>query len=181
MKRSRKKAYLAVIGIGLVALVLDRVFSGGTPVAASGAVTSSGSSARARLAAHSDTAQLRVEVLPFPTNIPTAIIAGDERDPFDLTDEARAALFPPPPSESEAQQAESAVRPFDQRHVLSAIIRVGTTRIAIIDDLSVTTGQEVDGCLISSIDERTVKLTCPGGDQALSLAGPMGVGEPSGR
>ena len=99
MNGKRKAIYISVIGVGLVALVIDRMLAGTAPKSASAAT----STARSQPAVSSAAAppgtlgNLSVTVLPFPDFAQGPPGDGSPRDPFTATTTVLHALAPTPP------------------------------------------------------------------------------------
>jgi len=174
MQRKRRTIYLAVIGVGLAALVLDRVISRGGPAQAAGAITAPRAGAKPGAPAAAGADRLQLAVPPFPA-AQTADMPEPMRDPFALTAYAHEKLSPPPPEVEVSPEAQAARQvAFAERHVLSAVVLMDGSRVAVVDGLSVTTGQVLDGCVAAEIAARSVSFNCPNGETVLHLPGAIG-------
>jgi hypothetical protein len=172
MNNKRIKIYLVVIGVGALALIVDRMRSRSTPQrAAADLVVPAPEPAVAPV----DWGP-QVVVRPFPREIPHAVIQLSGRDPFKLTEQVRAHLLPPEPVAAEApEQIAPPPAPLSDRFELGAIIRVGRSRRAIVDELSLTVGQTLEDCTLTEISDRSVTFSCGDREERLSLAEPQGV------
>lgn len=188
MTHKRKAIYLSVIGVGLAAVVVDRLRAGG-PAPAAGAVTTARSGKAGQVAparpvqtpapTPGGLERLRVSVLPFPQCPSDGPAEPAERDPFAMPPAVVAALTPPPAEEERANEhAEEAQRvetlaAFSDRHVLSGVMLLGEERLAVLDGMSVQVGTPVDECVVAAIATRSVSFTCPGGPVELHLQSPL--------
>jgi hypothetical protein len=173
MRRRRRIIYLALIGLGIAALVLDRTLSARAPARAA---ASDGAATQPRAAASTSaaaaTSQWRYVVAPFPS-LPASIDPAARHDPFEIAPVVHEALQPPAPADAgETGLGQSAVAQqasFSERHVLSAVIFFDGAGVAVIDGMSVTSGQTFDGCQVAKIAPRTVTFTCTDGINALHI------------
>jgi hypothetical protein len=91
-----------------------------------------------------------------------------------VPDAVLAALTPPPPFRESSAAEDGPAEPrsdFSERHQLSAVVHVGSTRIAVIDGLSISPGQQLDDCTLADLEPRAARFACPEGDVILTLDG----------
>lgn len=179
MKRSRRKIYLAVIAVGIGALILDRVMTSRAPAPAAGAPPAAPVS-NGRTGTGAANERLLVNVPNFPGVPPQDAPSTGRSDPFAIAPATVAALAPPTPA-SQDPDAPAADAPKARRaaifaadHVLSAVMRVGRSSVAVVDGLSVEIGHVIDDCRVTRIDARSVTFTCADGEAVLELAPPLG-------
>ncbi len=141
----KKLTYGAIIGAGLLALLVDRLFLGGATdpgeaVAADGAPTQAAGQPGqpASLAGG-------IPVLPFPRNLPPFDQDADaERDAFASPLEHQA-LHDSSASAGEGSADAPGVKEFVARHRLDGTIVGSKQKLAFVDGNRMTIGDEVDG------------------------------------
>lgn len=179
MSRRKLKTYIAVIGVGLGALIVDRLLEpGGTPASALGAASQSDDATEAAAREPELAAALSVMPTAFPSTLPGLVPNALLRDPFDLPEAARRVLESKP--EVAPAKAGNTVTPselFRGDHELSAIVRVGASRVAIVDGLMIAQGQRVDECSLEELSDRYARFSCADGDVVLTIA-PRSLGLP---
>ena len=180
MTSAKKKTYGIMIGVGLCGLLADRLLRSGqrmaTPSPAAAAEThlppASSGSPQGDLAGLS-----AVTVMPFPSDFPPLADPAASRDPFEISAAALEKLTPPAPAAETPAGAGVDVRSlaeaFQANHRLSAVLRVGGSRIAVLDGMVMTEGQTLDGCELSHIAARGARFECADGEATLTLQSPL--------
>lgn len=181
MKRTKLRIYLAVILLGLAALVVDRWRgSRRRPASAEASnVVASAPRPPAGETATSPNQPLSVTMPAFPKLASDPLRLAGVRDPFTIAAAARSALLPAPPPPEEQEQGRGTLAPsaaFRAAHRLHAIVFVSAARVAVLDGVMVSEGQRIDDCDLERISERSVRFACPDADVDLviesSLTGP---------
>ena len=183
-----QKILIAVLGVGLGALAVDRLLLGGAatgPAQASAmpipgapapdgtAHAGAGDSSAAAPATLSVAEQLRAVAAAEHLN---GAVVPDAFEPSEQWVPAPA----PADNRSAARQAESAADNFARSHPLSAVLTTPTGGWAMIAGQTVRVGQSVDGFTLVSVTEGAAVLERDGVrvELKLPLAGDLGVSRP---
>ncbi len=175
MTRRRKKTYAAILTLGALAVLIDRVMlAGPSNAAAEGNVKHRSLSALG--VRTPDTRAPSLAATPFPdVNVHRNAPGGNPRDIFSPTLAARHALStrradpagrssPSARGENGAMTAER----FATQHRLVAIMVSGEMAVAVVDDLWLRVGDELDGCELIEITGTAATFRCAAGEAALS-------------
>jgi hypothetical protein len=182
LSKAKKRAYGAVIGVGLCALVGSWIFDDGGAPATARAASSERPRERATAAIIAAASVPDLQAAPFPTGL--SAFQGKEltRDPFTMSALARSALTPPPealkPEDAAMNDPTPPGEAFRQRHQLSAVMRVGNSRVAVLNGILMTVGQTVDECELTRIDASAAHFDCPDGSIVLEIADPLKISVP---
>jgi hypothetical protein len=182
VSQQKKKVYAALVVIGLVALVGDRLLnSEPSPAAAlAGPRPRSAVGGDDQAATDSgDRADGSVMAAAFPRALPESTSGVRVRDAFALTQVATKALQGPQAtigatkdgivSQRPAEQRMTAAR-FAENHRLSAVMHGGETNqsgsitdVAVVDGQWLQLGQVLDECTLIEITGRSAVFECPDG------------------
>lgn len=176
MTTRSKKVYAAVLVFALLALLIDRLLPGGAERGPAAAYAEP----RAAPAATSASGTPLVVAAPFPraAGLPTASDGAAVRDLFALTPKVYLALAgeEPPDSADGSGHARRGARPrvaeFKAAHRLSAVLRDGHLRVAILDGRWIRAGDKVEGCTLERIDGQSAYFSCADGTADISVARP---------
>ena len=179
MTSAKKTTYGIVIGLGLCGFLADRLLSSGAP-----ATPAPAAAAETRLppapdgSPQGDLAGLSaIAVMPFPKGFPPLADPAASRDPFEVSAAVLEKLMPPAPAAEGSAGAEADVpslaEAFQANHRLSAVLRVGASRIAVLDGKAMMEGQTLDGCELSHIAAREARFECADGEVTLTLQSPL--------
>ena len=174
---SKKRAYIAILILGGVALAIDRFV---LPESASAPATVIAEETPRTIAAQKEN-ESRISVpipeLPFPRGL----------EPFDLGETVRD-LFAPPKAFSDAdsengapdKNGTAASRGLDDerhtsatfmtQHSLEAVLVHERLRIAVIDGVWLRIGDVIDGCTLEGIAGRTARFSCHDGGVVLDMS-----------
>lgn len=184
MSPRKKKTYLAIIALGGVALLVDRLLLP-APITGPDAAVAQAAPIGAQLAAGTNggvprTAAWAIPELPFPQGL-SAYRAGTEfRD-----------LFAPPGSQwshgtndHSADGSESApgargnrgttAAAFADHHAVSGVVIIASWKIAVVDGKWVRIGESIGGCTVTAIRENEAVFRCRDGDTSLKVIAPPG-------
>jgi len=185
MKRSKKMSYGLAIGLGAMALLVDR-FSGwrvtsGTAAAMAAATASARSSVKNPSVAepeesHSWSRTMIVRT-PFPTRLPDYDPERDHRDVFALTPAIRDAVLRRPPeppgvgdaSKSGPEKENLKAADFRQLHSLSGVMLEGEGGYAILGGKWIQVGKSLDGCTLTRLEGDRAYFQCLDGEAELSV------------
>ncbi len=169
----KKTIYLSLIGLGAVALLLDRLFvSHGTPESALASDTTTPSTSETPPAAAEAPREMIPEI-PFPRGVRPWSPESGTRDLFDPanrfhTDAAyKSGEFEDPASNA----ARGGKRQFMQRHRLNGVLVQESLKIAVVDGRWMQTGQALDDCTLKSVEGVAVTFSCPDGEAVLVIPG----------
>ncbi|MBN1513966.1 MAG: hypothetical protein JXB13_18255 [Phycisphaerae bacterium] len=162
MKPRRKKIYAALIALGLVAVVVDRLLGPGASDA-TGAARAADAAPRATGPAGLALADsARVEAAPFPRNMPAPPTPEPARDPFapprQQPQEPREPGDAGPDGELPGLSAASVT--FARSHRLSAVLAGGDAGIVILDDQLLRIGQSVQECTLTHVENAEATFQC---------------------
>lgn len=177
---NKTRIYIAVVVLGLGALIVDRCFLGATApqtiaadeIDAEESETSAAAPVPPRRPARAATAtKISVPELHFPRNLPALDADGNIRDLF---------LRPGRPVESKPQnqggpaESEKKTAPAIGREAFFAAHRVDgvfvqeSLRIAVVDGRWMRIGDELDQCTLVAIKGDAATFQCHDGDTVLS-------------
>ena len=169
MKRNRIRLYLIFIGMGLVAVVVDRlVFRASEPTHAQASLA-----LIEDLEADIEEEELPLPAMPFPSSI-KSWVGNSFPDSF-ASPQARGLS---PGSDGVAVQGGPQVSAlhvqstrllFQQNHLLSGLAQVGELGVAIVNGKWVEVGDVVDGCELVGLGESSAKFLCRDGEVELSV------------
>jgi hypothetical protein len=182
MSQRRKRVYLTIIAVGLVLVVIDRVWlahdgeplsprtaAGASPLSSAGAGRSAGAAGTG--------ADIAAEWFPPPAirlpaswpELPTSD-AGSRRDPFvpSLSHVGASTTGARGEGGGDAEGAPPAAS-FAESHRLEAIIISRTSRHAVVDDLILSRGDVLDGHRLVQIGLLGVVFEGPQGRVVLEL------------
>lgn len=178
---SRKKVYLLLTGLGLVALGIDRFYLGTTMPDSiradeTGAheVTEESYSEPSRTGRSRSlppsAAPLGVPQLHFPRNLPAYDPSHEMRDIFARAGAAREVSQNPAKDSKSPAGAGNAIgrETFPTKHKVSAIMIQEGLRIAVIDGRWMRIGDKLDGCELTRIEGDFAVFQCQDGDVQLS-------------
>jgi len=169
---NRKKVYLIGIGVGFVALGIDRFMlpeSATAPLEAEAAA-----SGRAIIPdANSDVARAPIPAVPFPKNLPAFDPTHDIRDVFLTPSDALAAQAGDRkgPKTGEPNQVSSAAE-FAKQHTLNAVLDDQRLKIAVVDGRWMKVGDTFDDCRLTTISGTAAHFLCPYGEAVLDFSDP---------
>ena len=180
MSSKKKKTYAAVLAIGFLILVADRLLA---PEPSRAAAKSKRMPATTRLAADATTSRgggpaASVTTAAFPRALPGADPQNSLRDAFGLTPAALQLLGGPASGTAELKASDQGQRPpdpgmtaarFIQLHRLTAVIQGPSASVAVLDDRWVQVGDTVDQCTLVGITGRSASFECPDGPADLSI------------
>ncbi len=180
MAKNKKRVYAAVLVIGALALLLDRVLSS-SPASALASAFKLGSDQAAgddALLGKDAPVATRLATTAFPRDLPEIGSIAAVRDMFSITDAVRRAM--PGLNSGDELDSESGgtgktarrLEPgqFEKVHRLTGIMLGGEITFAIVDDEWMQVGDHLDGCRLKRIDGNTAWFQCTGGEAILSVA-----------
>jgi len=170
---TRRRAYLIAIGIGCVALAVDRFILTESATAPQD-VNAAGINRTTLPEEPADAGQTPVPAVPFPRNLPAFDPTRDIRDVFVRPSDAIAGddeqqRGPKSPKTGDPKEATSAAE-FVTRHTLSAVLDDGRLKIAVVDGLWMRVGDAFDDCRLTSVSGTAARFRCPDGDAVLDIA-----------
>ena len=175
MSTARKKTYLALIAVGFVAMVVDRLVPRDeTPIeVASGPVEDRGSAVLASdMPGERRDGWLPVPELPFPRLPAADVNAPSTRDPFE-----KPGVVPPDnTSEETPSDVNATSNTFGTLHRLDGVWLQGSLKIAIVNGAWVHIGQAVDGCVLKEVDGIEASFSCQDGEVKLRVGATIGLG-----
>jgi hypothetical protein len=172
----RKKTYLAIVGLGLGALVIDRTLlrpdaEPDAAAAAQGQPAPSAARPEIKVAI-----PLHIEVPPFPRDLPHPSTHAQQRDPFAISSRIEAILTGRTDllegGPDQAEKSRPGREQLASQRRLSAVVRVHGEWVAIIDGLKLTEGQVLDECRLSKITANSALFDCWDGKALLSIERP---------
>lgn len=176
--------YTAVVGVGLIALVVDRCFLGATAPQSSAAGepddnishdqelhAQTAAPARRRPAVAAAAGKISVPELHFPRNLPTFDSAMELRDLFQRPGVAparggKSIAGHPGGDEEKAIGRES----FAAAHHVDGVFVQERLKIAIVNGKWVREGEKIDECTLLRIEGDSAVFQCHDGDTVLSPA-----------
>jgi len=172
MSSTRKRVYLIVIGVGGVALLVDRFMlsnpaTGPKPVRA--AVNHLDADGVAENAG-----KVPIPEIPFPKKLPEAPPIDALRDIFVRPDNAGATAGsngtagqnPKAPEKTK----DSSPDEFAMRYSLDAVFREADLQVAVVNGHWLRIGDTVGACTLVSIRETAARFRCPDGDAVLDIS-----------
>lgn len=169
--------YLAIIGVGLLVLAVDRLaFNHAGPAEVEGAEPSisrdglSPSAVPANAKPMSGGESITLS-RPFPRQLPEWNETITTRDPFaPIVDPRISTAVPDPKAASDETLEASPVKDFANRHRLDGTLVGSSTSVAIINGRRFRVGAELDGFVLLEITPTTVVFAH--GDQRVTLSVP---------
>lgn len=173
MSPKKKKTYLAVVGVGVLGLAVDRlVLTDG----ATGPQLAQGFSFDVTAAATATpvTAKSKIPAVPFPKDIPRLGDGVTLRDVFVKPGTAGAPALDAARTLAEADKSK---RPkdlghaaFAQTHKLTAVFSDEGTEIAVVDGTWIQVGQTITGCRLEGVDVDEALFRCHDGPATLKIS-----------
>ncbi len=171
MTRQKKQLYGAVLGLGAIVLLIDRMsaLAGSGPSESAAAVVQP----TGLLTLDSVTGDLvSVAAAPFPRDIPDLAGTSPLRDVFAPTDLVRSKLS----SEADGNPGREAGKParlgpeeFAASHHLNGVMRTDSTSVAVVDGKWLRVGDSVESCELSEMEATSVKFRCATFEVELSV------------
>ncbi len=183
MNAKKKKIYGGIVAVGLLALLLDRMFQPEPETVAAAAVGTAPRGPAPNPQAPEDggpeAVSAAVAAAGFPRNLPEPDATDDLRDALTMTAATRAAMMGWPPLAGSGDNSEttfsrlrgSTIEEFKQNHTLSAVISGGPVEIAMVDGRRLKIGDLVDGCELEVITGQAALFACPEGVAVLTVFG----------
>lgn len=168
MTRKKKILYGAILGLGGMAMLMDRMSAGETgpdSASASTSATLSGVSAEGE-----QDVILSVAAAPFPRGLPP-IEFDSVRDIFAPLHSADGMGIGGGTAGGGSTPAETApsARAFEASHKLNGVMTGGANAVAIVDGLWLQVGDTLEGCKVAAISSDGVTFACPDGVATLSV------------
>lgn len=179
MTRRKKHIYLTIIGLGAIALAVDRFLlprDATTPATAAADVSTPQTVEEASV---SPILRLPIPELPFPAGLDAFALSDSSTGPRDL--------FARPGSQSDLAAANAGAdkndrrgrgkngpgklccAEFDRAHTLGGVLIHQRLRIAVVDGTWMRPGDSVDGCRLARIDGNKVVFECYDGASVLTI------------
>jgi len=181
MSRQKKRAYLALMAIGVAALAIDRFFlQDGVAEPGAALAFMDATLAAATSDPDSETAQpLSIPELPFPRELKPLGQMFQVRDlfapPISIWDPRTEAKLPDKAGSGTGQDDgtghSSGAARLTQRRLAAVFIRHGL-RIAVVDKAWVEIGQVLDDCTLLGISGNQAEFECPDEDVVLYIVKP---------
>lgn len=172
MSSTRKRVYLIVIGVGGVALLVDRFVLNDPatgPKPARAAVNRLDENASAENAG-----KVPIPEIPFPKNLPDAPPSDALRDIFVRPDNAGATAGSDGAAGHDSKQPEktkeSSQGEFVKRYSLDAVFREADLQVAVVNGHWLRIGDTIGACTLVSIRETAARFRCPDGDAVLDIS-----------
>jgi len=172
MSSTRKRAYLIVIGVGGVALLVDRFVLSEPATGPKPALA-----AVNRLAADAvaeNARKMPIPEIPFPKKLPDAPPIAALRDIFVRPDNGGASAgsngAAPPTSKNPEKTQDSSPDKFVKRYSLDAVFREADLQVAVVNGHWLRIGDTVGACTLMSIQETAARFQCPDGDAVLDIS-----------
>ncbi len=191
MSRRKRRVYAAMMILGAIAMVVDRVALSGADAVAPDPTRKNhqpeaGVNRLTAAAAPPTTSQppanLPIPEVPFPRGVEDYASAMPVRDLFARVSVAGSTGGASPDKDDthaglpgRASALSSAV--FSARRRLHAVIMLQRLRIAVVDGKWVRVGQVIDGCELRSLSGNQARFICHDGDAILIVDAPR-VPEP---
>ncbi len=162
MKPRRKKIYAALIALGLVAVVVDRLVGPGASDATDAARAADATPRATAPTGLALSNSSPVEAAPFPRHVPAPPNTEPARDPFAPPQQRLPELREPGDAGPDAEPAgpSAASVAFGQSHRLSAVLAAGDGGIVILDDQLLRIGQSVQGCTLTRVENAEATFQC---------------------
>lgn len=174
MKMTRRKTYLALLGLGGAALVVDR-FVLTTPLAepweALAGETHEGESVPGDARGPQFGTPLGIPELPFPGGLSAIGLDGSIHDLF--TPPSRRAdtrATARPAGASCAPPSVPAHKAFADSHRLEAILEEGDVHIAVVGGELLKPGGKIAGCVLRKLEGTKAYFSCEDGEAVLELS-----------
>ncbi len=169
MKPRRKKLYAALVLLGLVAVVVDRLIGPGV-TDAPGAARADGVAPRAGTAKEAVPEALCVEAAPFPRHVPAPFRVEPTRDPFAPPSQHSSSF-----GEFDVDDPSEASATFEQSHRLAAVLSTGEGGLVIVDDQLLRVGQSIQECTLTRVEGAEATFVCFDGPITLHVDAPSGI------
>lgn len=172
MPAGKKRVYLTVTALALVALLVDRLILPSPTGADAALVPRPPRSApvAANAQAPSATAPTAtVPELPFPRNLPTWSEETALRDIFSPTGSVEPSDNHGGSAEKHFPEGHGTIAALQRDTHLEAVYVTERLKIAVIGGRRMGIGQEVGGCRILSVDGGGVRFLCRDGESVLTL------------
>lgn len=174
MKMTRRKTYLALLGLGGAALVVDRLLLT-TPLAEPwetlAAETPDGESAPRDVGVPQVVTPQGIPELPFPGGLSAIGLDGLIHDlfapPSRRADTKAAAR---PAGASCAPHGVPAHKAFADSHRLDAILEEGDVHIAVVGGELLKPGGKIAGCVLRRLEGTKAYFSCEDGEAVLELS-----------
>jgi hypothetical protein len=180
MTGSKKRLYIALMLLGGIALLVDRVFlASAGPEAAQAATNPRSTTADSKPTTIDPQSSIPkaspIPELQFPRQLPALDLSVALRDWFAPParpkgrEEGVSTDKGAPGEEEFAELIVSAKEAFVADHHLDGVVIQKGLRMAIVDGVWLRIGQEFDECTLSALSGRTAVFTCADGDAVLTL------------
>lgn len=174
MKMTRRKTYLALLGLGGAALVVDRLLLT-TPLAEPGEALAGeshdGESTPRDIGVPQVVTPQGIPELPFPGGLSAIGIDGSIHDlftpPSRRADTKAAAR---PAGASCAPPGAPAHKAFADSHRLDAILEEGDVHIAVVGGELLMPGGKIAGCVLRKLEGTKAYFSCEDGEAVLELS-----------
>ncbi len=175
---SKKRAYVAILILGGVALAIDRFV---LPESASTPATVIAEETPPVTATEQKESESRASVpipeLPFPRGLKTFGLGSTIRDLFaapkafsDADTENGAPDKNGPGALRRVDDERNTSAAFVTQHNLEAVLVHARLRIAVIDGVWLRIGDVIDGCTLEGIAGRTARFSCHDGEVVLDMS-----------
>ena len=177
MAKRKKYIYLIVIGIGVAALLADRLLLGGEASGPASAQAGVPQAVPAVTGSRSVETAASVPELHFPRNLPTYEPSRPLRDLFaaPVRFAERAPAGPVVKFDRFGRRIEdehTAQAAFVERHTLTAVLVQRDVQIAVVDDAWLRVGDELEGFRLEAIEGEIARFRGPDGAAELRVRPP---------
>lgn len=179
MTKNKKILYGVVLGLGLLALLVDRMMVD-RPKPASAAVAAATWPATPNpppdVPQNGASPIESVAAAPFPQTLVQDFLTHPLRDAFTLTPAAVQAMGGADPKGSgdsngfSSDSSRLGAAQFGARHKLSAVLETGGFGLAVVDGQWITMGDALDACKLIEITGRQAVFECHDGTVTLEVA-----------
>jgi len=169
----RKKTYLIAIGVGCLALAIDRF-------ALTESVTEPAPSEAAPVVAAAEPVSAATEVprvpipaVPFPKNLPAYDATRDIRDVFLAPRERDAdgnAIRAGKGPKTDGSDQPGLAAEFAGKHTLNAVLDDHGLKMAVVDGKWIRIGDDIQGCRLTTISGTAARFQCSDGDAVLDIS-----------
>lgn len=173
MNRRKKQIYGAILALGGLALLLDRIaFQTTAPSAAQASMSPSAGSTGVEAPKGP---VVSVAVTPFPSDLPPVSSEHELRDVFATTDTIRAEMLLLATEDARGNgtrrttKERTAAESFQRSRRLTAVMLGERLSFAIVDESWLQVGDRMDDCELTGMTGTTATFDCPGGDVTLSV------------
>jgi len=171
MTSTRKRIYLIVIGVGGLALVVDRlVLSDSATAPQTAEAASNGSESPAGVSAAPN--KVPIPAVPFPDNLPDVPQIAGLRDVFARPDNPEKAADRGGGARPKTRDESQVVSPaeFVQRHSLEAVFREADLHVAVVNGRWLGVGDVMDACRLVGLRDPSARFACPTGEAVLDIS-----------